>query len=156
MASIVSLPTLQFRGHPYASINFTSEAFSLWQLTRKRSPSSFLDHKIIRLDIVFWLTVGVLLNFIFYFNILSLNLVSSLTVYLNQVINGILNTCIVSIIFLVASIYRLKCTSKVSIKVLIVGSILGSILASSLLISTISNFLSYQTLCMVKLFDSPT
>jgi len=145
MAAIVSLPTLQLWGHPYAIIIFSLEALFLWGLSRKTSPSSLLDHKIIRIDIFFWLTGGLLLNFIFYYNALNLNLISSLTVYLKQATNGILNTCIVSIVFLALSVYQLKNTSKVSIKVLIFGSMLGSILASSLLISTISNFLFYQT-----------
>ena len=74
--------------HPWAMVIWTAEALLVGWLHRRR------DWELLTADIVFWFSVGALLVFVFYHQVMGFPVQSTLVVALKQGINGVLNTLI--------------------------------------------------------------
>ena len=77
--------------HPYAIIIFTCEALWLGVFLKRRK-------NVVLLDLIFWLTIGLPLVFIFYYLVMSLGTSATATIFLKQTINGVFNALIASIL----------------------------------------------------------
>ncbi|WP_415238954.1 ATP-binding protein [Seleniivibrio woodruffii] len=119
-AAIAAAGTYVHWNHPYAVIIFTAEALALARFYSERED-------IILIDVLYWLTGGLVLVFFFYSGIMGMSAASAAIVYLKQSINGIINTLIASValclINLIAKEAGLK-HSKVPLRSVIFGTIL--------------------------------
>lgn len=80
--------------HPWAIIIMTAEAlFVAWRLRSS-------ERECLTEDILFWLTLGAPLVWLFYFNMLHVGSQSTLLIMLKQSINGVFNALLASIIHL--------------------------------------------------------
>ncbi|MCD8552632.1 ATP-binding protein [Seleniivibrio sp.] len=84
-AAIASFSTYFLWNHPYAIIIFTAEASVLAYFSNK-------SDDLVIIDILYWLTLGLLFVFFFYSGVMGLGIKNSAIVYLKQSINGIFNT----------------------------------------------------------------
>ncbi|MEX0589143.1 MAG: GGDEF domain-containing protein [Cyanobium sp.] len=105
MAAIASLVTLKLWGHPWAVVIFTAEmawlALGLERLNRRGDANS--NGSVIPLSIGYWLLVGAPLVALFYGLILKLDVNNVTVTALKQSFNGILNTTLAFILYIIIS-----------------------------------------------------
>jgi len=92
VAFIASLYTYTLWNHPYAIIIFTAEA-AFVAFARKK------DEDIIILDLIYWLTFGAALAFIFYHYVMEIPGKASEIIILKQSVNGVANTLCGSLVY---------------------------------------------------------
>ena len=93
---IVSSSTWPLWNHPYAIIIFTSEMLAVALLSRRRMG-------FVLADAVFWLCLGAPLVYIFYHFFMHLAPANVIVTILKQALNGIANTLLARLIFMVVS-----------------------------------------------------
>lgn len=85
---IATLYTLIHWNHPWAIVIFTLEVFWVGWLHKRRNWDLLLA------DIIYWFTVGLLLVWLLYYNVMDFSVQSTVVVALKQGLNGIFNTLI--------------------------------------------------------------
>lgn len=101
-ALIVHSYTIYLWGHPYAFIGFTLEALVVGLLLRKKTSNIFIA------DIIYWTFLGVWLVPLFYGYVMGLGEAQVELIMLKQIISGILNALIATVI----SLYLVKYIEK--------------------------------------------
>lgn len=144
MAAIASLVTWKLWGHPWAVVIFTAEmawlTLGLEQLNRRGTEVE--TGSVIPLSISFWLLLGAPMVVLFYGLILKIDATNITVTALKQSFNGILNTAIGFVIFiLVCGLQSRQGKSKgISLRGIIVGLVLTITTIPTLILTMTSGY----------------
>ena len=97
-ALIASSATVLHWHHSLAVVIFTAEAVVVYQLGKRKR------FNLLTADILYWFTVGLLLVWLFYHQIMGFAPLATLVIALKQAINGIFNTLVATMICLIPSV----------------------------------------------------
>lgn len=142
-ALIASSATYFIWNHPYAIIIFTAEAVVISYFAQD-------DQDIIFVDLIYWVSVGIILVFVFYFIVMHVSLKSTYIIMLKQSINGVLNTTLASILYHLINYickqtgrkYRLVSFRSVFFKIFVIAAFLPSMMFIMLSVKSDNNKMS--------------
>lgn len=125
--------TLLLWGHPYALIIFTAEAVVLSQLHRRNWGN------IVLADLSYWVCLGIPLVFLFYHSVLGIGWETTTSIALKQMVNGVYNTLIASLLLLALQLSKLKRIQRIkSLPLPKLNDVFFYILLTTLLLTGVS------------------
>lgn len=134
---LTSLATRVIWHHPYAIIIFTLETFFVGWGLRRRSNNMLL------LNVIYWLSIGIPLVWLFYAQALGMDTKSVLLVICKQAVNGIFNSLIANLLVNHLPLHewfgRPKTSKSLSFEQMLLNLLVAFVLIPALLLMTWNN-----------------